>query len=548
MQSENTYQLSDTIVILGIIALTVLYSLIFLDFSSHPLEDAAILLRYSEHLAAGQGIVWNAAESPVDGATDFLYMMLLARLAKVGLSLETGARVVGFASHIVTVLIIYLALRKLQGSARWVAGISAACLAFGPGLWYTVACFGTPLYALFVCITWCFAFRMAKHSDSRTVPLLFALSGLVTGLLRPEGVFLAVLMLLAIVYFRGLKRSRPVLLYFALVFLVLGGLYFFWRWHYFGHPFPNPFYRKGGGHLYWVGLRSSVRASAILAGPVLLLLLLGLGFRQTVRQAVFSLIPVGGFVALWVLVDDAMNYLGRFQYPILPVALMSWPWIISGVWEELKLPNLRDLPRRSRVGMVALSVIVCVGIASFQYKLFERDQRAEGWVAANNFAVGSMLGEYRHRGYTLATTEAGVLPLYSHWRTIDTWGLNDPWIVHNGGITEAYLARCKPEVIMFHASFSPIVPQQKVAWFGVGWLDEAWYSMVATLKNYAEKNKYVLVADFGESPYDTHYYYVRSDFAESAEIARKIRSMNLVCGQYGQKCINYAMVQTLNSK
>ena len=54
--------------------------------------------------------------------------------------------------------------------------------------------------------------------------------------------------------------------------------------------------------------------------------------------------------------------------------------------------------------------------------------------------------------------EAGQLPLYSEWRVVDTWGLNDPWIAHNGAITDSYLDRQKPHLIMFHASFSPIVP------------------------------------------------------------------------------------------
>jgi len=47
------------------------------DFAAQPEEDAAILMRYAQHLAAGHGIVWNVGEPPVDGATDFLFMLLL---------------------------------------------------------------------------------------------------------------------------------------------------------------------------------------------------------------------------------------------------------------------------------------------------------------------------------------------------------------------------------------------------------------------------------------------------------------------------------------
>ncbi len=56
----------------------------------------------------------------------------------------------------------------------------------------------------------------------------------------------------------------------------------------------------------------------------------------------------------------------------------------------------------------------------------------------------------------MATSEAGLLPLYSQWNAIDTWGLNDEWIAHHGEITADYLDRYKPELIIFHAHFSPL--------------------------------------------------------------------------------------------
>ena len=46
-----------------------------------PQEDAYILYRYSENLAGGHGIVWNVGETPTDGATDFLWMLVLAAWA-----------------------------------------------------------------------------------------------------------------------------------------------------------------------------------------------------------------------------------------------------------------------------------------------------------------------------------------------------------------------------------------------------------------------------------------------------------------------------------
>jgi hypothetical protein len=56
------------------------------------------------------------------------------------------------------------------------------------------------------------------------------------------------------------------------------------------------------------------------------------------------------------------------------------------------------------------------------------------------------------------TTEAGLLPYYSGWTAVDTWGLNDQFIAHNGGLTVEYLDQYKPHIIMFHDYYSPLVP------------------------------------------------------------------------------------------
>ena len=111
----------------------------------------------------------------------------------------------------------------------------------------------------------------------------------------------------------------------------------------------------------------------------------------------------------------------------------------------------------------------------------------------------------------LATSEAGLLPLYSNWKSIDAWGLNDEWIAHNGEITAQYLEAHKPDLIVFHAYFSPLLPAR----LSEKNLQQDWFRMTITLKDYAESHGYILAAAFGDSPYETHYYYVRPDFPDS---------------------------------
>jgi arabinofuranosyltransferase len=529
LHSSNKLNQLDWLFAISLALFTLLYSVRYIDFSVHPFEDAAMLMRYAQHLAQGHGIVWNIGEKPLDGATDFLFMVLLAALTRGGMLLEVSVRFMGIISHILTVVLVYVAIRKLHGSARWMGLFSAAYLAMGPALGCIAYFFGAPFFALFSSVTWYLANKLLKDYDSHVASCMFSLSGLILGLVRPEGVFLALFMLLSVLYMNGLTRSRKVVLWFGGVFSLIGGFYLFWRWGYFGYPFPNPFYKKGGGYLYLSSFKTSVKNVIYLCLPFILAFVAGFRSSKIAKRTVFSLIPVVGFTTIWILLSGEMNFFMRFQYAILPIVLISWPPLLNGIGKDWKLPELHKLDGKNRITLTLVILIILFGILERQHRLWSNIP----YYRDGRYDVAVMLAEYSHRNYTIATTEAGLLPLYSNWRAIDAWGLNDQWIAHNGRITESYLERYQPQVIMFHAYFSPIVPPR-----GVG----TWFSMVMTLKNYAEKNGYHLAAAFGDTPYDTHYYYVRPDFPENTEIIRKIQNMDYFWYGNGRRSTNYVML------
>jgi hypothetical protein len=54
----------DLIASLFLLASTLYYAFNHMDFSIPPFEDAAMIMRYAQHLAGGHGIVWNIGEHP----------------------------------------------------------------------------------------------------------------------------------------------------------------------------------------------------------------------------------------------------------------------------------------------------------------------------------------------------------------------------------------------------------------------------------------------------------------------------------------------------
>jgi hypothetical protein len=246
----------------------------------------------------------------------------------------------------------------------------------------------------------------------------------------------------------------------------------------------------------------------------------GLLARSTRRLAVFTLLPVAAFVSLWVLISDETNYVMRFRYPILPVVLVGF----AGIATHLARPRTHSqepVPDRGQGKAAwAAALLVAGGLGAFQHARY--DHIAPRRMGLYDAAL--VLRDYSRRNYALATTEAGLLPLYSTWRAVDAWGLNDAFIAHGGGITDDYLDRYRPEVIAFHAYFSPETPQEgrRVEERSLG---PAWYRMVLTLKDYAERNGYILAAVFGRNAWDTHYYYVRAGFPDSAALVDRLHSL-----------------------
>ena len=76
-------------------------------------DDGYITLRYANHLAEGEGIVWNRGDEPVEGGTSFLWVLLLAA-AYLFMS-DPALPLVVFSAflHLVSLLLLWKLLGRL---------------------------------------------------------------------------------------------------------------------------------------------------------------------------------------------------------------------------------------------------------------------------------------------------------------------------------------------------------------------------------------------------------------------------------------------------
>ena len=487
----------------GLAAIAAAYVSWVLGGREHIYEDAAMLFRYAAHLAGGHGIVWNVGDAPLDGGTDFAFLIALAVLHRTGLSIEHAASLLGVAAHAATVVLVYWTIVR-RGHDRLAAGASALYLAVGPAKAYVAAGFGTAVFAFGVAVAWTIALEWADSPD-RTHGARFGAAVVAMGICRPEGVLLGALMAAGVIVCS--RPSRAALVAFLSTATILGGAFFAARWWYFGAPLPNPYYKKGGFALHWDSFRASLKYGVLLGGPFWLALAAGFTSPATWRRAALAAIPACGFIASWILLSNEMNFFRRFQYPMLPLLLMSWPDVVAPLRHRFSemWASFGTVPRR--VAVAAMSVTVAA-ILAYQHATYMPPLWEDG---ADE--LGRMLAPYRDRGYAMAVSEAGVLPFYSGWYAIDTWGLNDRWIARHRGISSEYLDRRKPELIAFHAQV-PLASARPT---------DEWMQMDVALQRYASSRSYTLAGQFGSTPDNTTYYYVREDVHDSGSITRVIR-------------------------
>jgi len=497
------------------------HAYLIVDFSLPPAEDAAMLMRYAQHVANGHGVVWNIGDPPVDGATDFLFMIAVAALTYAGIALETATRGLITVAHVVTACIVYVTVRKVH-RAPWSAALASSIyLVAGPATAYISTYFGAPVFADCAAGAWACALIIMNGSTSRAWSIAFAILSLLTGLVRPEGVLLAALMLISIVVAIGVKRSAPVMISFFAIFGALGLAYFLSRWQYFGHPLPNPFYKKGGGALHPAGIKDSVFNTVKFTLPLLPLFAIGLFSRNTRRATLAASIPILGFAACFILVSNEMNFAGRFQYALLPMALMAWPIPMRAVLCETERIDVN----RSRLTTAAIAVFLIGALTYFQVVRDDWTHHADG-----RAPMGKLLHAYKNKNYRLATSEAGLLPLYSEWKTLDTWGLNDYTIATSGTVTFEYLETFDPDLIVFHA-YDP--PHYSGPTGLPGWSD-----MVHVLRQYVATKNFTLIAAYGQTPDDLHYYYAHPR-ANEPELFSAMRKVEYAWPETGRPATNH---------
>jgi len=368
-------------------------------------DDTLISLRYSERLAAGQGLSWTDGEW-VEGYSNLLYVLLCAALGAVGLDLILAARVIGIGAAAAAVLGV-AAYGARSGWGPALAGAALLGAAPGLGIW-AVGGLEQPLLGALLAGAWGVALVADERREGRLAlgaGGLFALAAWT----RPDAPLFAVL---AGVW--GLKRGPGFALRLGAPALAAVALQLGFRLLYYGDWVPNTAHAKLA--MSWHRVETGLAYVWEGSWPMALLIgVAGVGAVRTESRTRWLLIPaVGAWLVYVGFIGGDIFPARRHLLPILPaLALLGGQAFRGGSWPVW-------------AGALGLAMGNALAMDSFD-SAYARG-RAERWEWSCGIIAAAVGQSFREADPLLATNAAGCWPYFSGLDSLDMLGLNDSHI------------------------------------------------------------------------------------------------------------------------
>ena len=347
-------------------------------FGAWIVDDAGITFVYARNLAAGHGLVSQPGLPPVEGFSNFLWMLAFVPAFLAGLfDPVIVPKLASLALLAGSFILLDRSLFSLTGS-RAVSLVTLFLLAVcSPFVIWTVSGLENPLYVFLLCLLlWLIVRERLREREIGAFPLAAGAVAAGLALTRPDGILFAGLYPL-LTLTTGKSGWGRAIRYAGVFVLLLGGFLLF-RWTYFGDLVPNTYYAKGGPnakvYLDLVTLQPKMTAKAFelfesVAGPgnVLLpvALLAGTAFligrrRFEWKHAVLLAFAYFGAVPFLLLPFDWMEEY-RFGTPFFPF-LYAYAVTLAASLGEMLLP---DPARRRLPALVAGLAAVGLSLTFF---------------------------------------------------------------------------------------------------------------------------------------------------------------------------------------
>ncbi|HET6512522.1 MAG TPA: hypothetical protein VFH43_10050 [Candidatus Kapabacteria bacterium] len=412
--------------------------------SDYPIDDTFITFRYAEHLAMGHGLVWNIGGPPTEGYTNFLFVLLLAPFAWLGMDLLLASQIINVLAVAVSAIYIYrITISSGAGGARWMGVVPSILFLATPATW------ANALSGMETVVFGALSIAAVYHSlDDRRFYLGYLLF-LLAALTRPEGAVVAMIVLL----FHLLKFDRKsVLLSFIVGFALPLALYYIGKRFYFGHWLPNSFAVKvvqavGEDRSMFQGLQA-VKLFLLRVWPLLILAAVPLLFERTWRSLCL-LVCALILIAAYTVPAPLMGFFDRFFHSS-EVLIFS----LAGA-------GLLALHRHLGLQQAGLAGGLLLALFIFSNTQSPRAKEILAWDLSDINRSIELIGEDIRTlpsadRLTFASSDAGIMPYVSRMKHFDLAGLNETSVAHAKSADEVVdqIMQARPDILVLSADWS----------------------------------------------------------------------------------------------
>lgn len=431
----------------------------FVLFASHSLlfrnwiiDDAGISYVYSRNFALGYGFVSQLGMSPVEGFSNFTWVILLSPFffLKIFDPIITPKII-----SLILVLLSYLIIHKIFLQTSNYPALGTFLTLFFLSLntsfvVWTVSGLENPLYImLIISILWKTIIHNACDNPAKSATTIAILSSL-CALTRPDGILYAsVFPAFAFIDFLSDKTLRKKiynsLFLYVGVFALVFGSYMFFRYFYFGDIFPNTYYAKGGAvSLSIFGWLTKISA-----------LLISIGINKYFFVIVFSTfiyfcinknIPKKLWGVIITLLISLLIYIllpsdwmpeFRFATPFFVLVYISIYSLFELIYKKIRLNRIAN-------GVIVMFLLLFIPASIYSFFQRSTDFAKKPTVP---FTVVAELYAYRYNEYaktlgvsngSILTPDLGGTLYYSNLKVYDLAGLTDKIIARNLGQNQIF--------------------------------------------------------------------------------------------------------------
>lgn len=409
-------------------------------------DDAFISFRYSRHLAAGEGLRYNLTLGPpVEGYSNFLWVIWLAAFERLGLDVPLVARLTSaLCGALLVAWVTRRASRSLALTPLATVGTGLFLASLPPvALWATGGLATMPT-ALFLFGVYDRLLADPERPRGWQAGAFAALAGLV----RADGTVWVLLLLGAggLLWFFSQRRAelcRALIQTTAVLFVVVGA-HVAWRYSYYGDYLPNTARVKAGFSMYRLARGLDYVSAWLLTVPTIALVLLASlrRWRAGLREVWLPAgIVVGATLGYGIWVGGDFMPMGRFLFPAVPFVAL----LFAAALERLssRETELQPLGLALAGACVLANTLACFDVnlvpdslrarfhfrqdRTWQSELEMRagmDQRAHEWSI-----LGRALGRVVQPGETMSAGAIGAMGYYSGLELYDEYGLVTPEVI-----------------------------------------------------------------------------------------------------------------------